>query len=307
MNVHSKDQTGIKRISTAFLIRRLMRHSCDTGLQALSHEHRISPRTERVSFLASVDICRKCVSCRLILDAHHQIICGEMHFRRISTVAKNQHSFLIRIGSVRKFGCPCARDNQTSRRTTKNTDVVVRRTTINFHAPAVKLYPICLVPSIRTTRNCNLVVRGTTIYFSLIRTLRMCTETYFLEVVRPQRYTHNLGPLGTFAVNYSIFYGSQIPFCHVSNNHTSIAKSSEDMEKALRLLVLHNFHIKSHRKSQSQFRRLALQKSLRKILTTNYHYNLVSYTSIQILRMPDVLSYQFYNKSICILIRYLTI
>ena len=60
-----------------------------------------------------------------------------------------------------------------SRRTTKNTDVVVRRTTINFHAPAVKLYPICLVPSIRTTRNCNLVVRGTTIYFSLIRTLVM--------------------------------------------------------------------------------------------------------------------------------------
>ncbi len=79
--------------------------------------------------------------------------------------------------SVRKFGCPCARDNQKRRRTTKNTDVVVRRTTINFYAPAVKLDPIYLVPSTdnqklgRTTRNCNLVVRGTTIYFSLIRTL----------------------------------------------------------------------------------------------------------------------------------------
>ena len=43
-------------------------------------------------------------------------------------------------------------DNQKSRRTTKNTDVVVRRTTINFHAPAVKLYPVYLVPSIRTTK-----------------------------------------------------------------------------------------------------------------------------------------------------------
>ncbi len=44
--------------------------------------------------------------------------------------------------SVRKFGCPCARDNQKSRRTTKNTDVVVRWTTINFYAPIVKLDPI---------------------------------------------------------------------------------------------------------------------------------------------------------------------
>ena len=79
--------------------------------------------------------------------------------------------------SVRKFGCPCARDNQKCHRTTKNTNVVVRRTTINCYAPAVKLDPIYLVPSVdnqklgRTTRNCHLVVRGTTIYFSLIRTL----------------------------------------------------------------------------------------------------------------------------------------
>ncbi len=43
------------------------------------------------------------------------------------------------IASVRNFGCPCARDNQKSRRATKNTDAVVRRTTINFDAPAVKL------------------------------------------------------------------------------------------------------------------------------------------------------------------------
>ncbi len=36
--------------------------------------------------------------------------------------------------SVRNFGCPCARDsgNQKSRRATKNTDAVVRRTTINL-------------------------------------------------------------------------------------------------------------------------------------------------------------------------------
>ncbi len=50
--------------------------------------------------------------------------------------------------SVRKFGCPCARDNQKNRRTTRNTDG--RRTTINFHAPAVKFY---LVTRIRTTKN----------------------------------------------------------------------------------------------------------------------------------------------------------
>ena len=51
------------------------------------------------------------------------------------------------IYSVWKFGCPCARDNQTSRWTTKNADVVVRWTTINFYTSAVKLDPIYLVPS----------------------------------------------------------------------------------------------------------------------------------------------------------------
>ncbi len=52
-----------------------------------------------------------------------------------------------------QIGCPCARDDQQSRRTTKNTDLVVRRATINFHVPAEKLHPIYLVPSIRTTKN----------------------------------------------------------------------------------------------------------------------------------------------------------
>ncbi len=82
------------------------------------------------------------------------------------------------ISSVQNFGCPCARDNQKSRRTTKNTDAVIQQTTINFDAPAVKLNRSnYLVPCSdnqkheRTTRYCNLVVRGTTIYFSLIRTL----------------------------------------------------------------------------------------------------------------------------------------
>ncbi len=79
--------------------------------------------------------------------------------------------------SIRKIWLSVRRENQISRRTTKNTDVIVRRTTINFHAPAVKLDPIYLAPNSDnqkrglTTRNCNLVVRGTTIYFSLIRTL----------------------------------------------------------------------------------------------------------------------------------------
>ncbi len=84
----------------------------------------------------------------------------------------------VRIASVRNFGCPCARDNQESRRTTKNTDAVVRRTIIKSVA---KIY-LCIrvhlyIPSTdnqklgRTTRNLNLLVRGTTIYFSLIRTL----------------------------------------------------------------------------------------------------------------------------------------
>ena len=78
--------------------------------------------------------------------------------------------------SVRNFGCPCARDNQKSRRTTKNTSVVVRRTIINFLRPSWETRPhlIYLVPSTdnqklgRTTNNnCKLVVRGTTIYFFL--------------------------------------------------------------------------------------------------------------------------------------------
>ncbi len=53
----------------------------------------------------------------------------------------------------------------------------IRRTTINFHAQAVKLDPIYLVLSTdnqklgQTTRNCNLVVHGTTIHFTLILTL----------------------------------------------------------------------------------------------------------------------------------------
>ncbi len=51
--------------------------------------------------------------------------------------------------SVRNFGCPCARDNQTSRRTTKKTDAVVRRTTINFDAQAVRLKR----SHVRTTKN----------------------------------------------------------------------------------------------------------------------------------------------------------
>ena len=43
--------------------------------------------------------------------------------------------------SVRKFGCLSTRDNHKCHRTTKNTNVVVRRTTINCYAPAVKLDP----------------------------------------------------------------------------------------------------------------------------------------------------------------------
>ena len=43
--------------------------------------------------------------------------------------------------SVLNFDCPCARDNPKSRRTTKNSHVVVRRTTINVHVE-VKLDPI---------------------------------------------------------------------------------------------------------------------------------------------------------------------
>ncbi len=83
--------------------------------------------------------------------------------------------------SVRNFGCPCAWVNQKSCRTTKNTDAVVRRTTINFEALAVNSTTaiiVYLVPCTgnqnfrRTTRNGNLVIRGTTIYFSLIRTLQ---------------------------------------------------------------------------------------------------------------------------------------
>ena len=87
------------------------------------------------------------------------------------TIEQIMYNVCLLIISVRKFGCPCARDNQKSRRTTKNTDVVVRRTTINFHGQALKLDPIYLIPSTdnlklgRTTRNCNLGVHGTTIYF----------------------------------------------------------------------------------------------------------------------------------------------
>ena len=85
--------------------------------------------------------------------------------------------------SFRNFGCPCARDNQKSHRTTINIDVVVQPTIINFHVSTVKLEQIYLVPSAdnqnlgRTTRKCNLVVRGTTIYFFLIRTLLLINIT----------------------------------------------------------------------------------------------------------------------------------
>ena len=98
--------------------------------------------------------------------------------------------------SVRNFGCPCDRDNKKSRRTTKNTDADVRRTTRNFpcpscsqlfHAPAPSHALAYLVPSTdnqklgRTTRILNLVVRGATIIFSLIRTL----HPMHLRRVRP--------------------------------------------------------------------------------------------------------------------------
>ena len=88
------------------------------------------------------------------------------------------------VTSVRNFGCPCARDNQKSLRTTKNTDAVVRWTTINFGAPAVKLnrnhFMVYFMDNKklgRTTSNCNLLVRGTTVYFSLIRTLVVTMST----------------------------------------------------------------------------------------------------------------------------------
>ena len=49
--------------------------------------------------------------------------------------------------SVQNFGCPCAQDNQNNQWTlwtTKNTDAGARRTTMNFHAPTVKLDHVCL-------------------------------------------------------------------------------------------------------------------------------------------------------------------
>ena len=79
--------------------------------------------------------------------------------------------------SFRNFGCPCARDNQKSRRTTTNTDGIIRQTTINFDFPAVKLNNSminCLF-HVRTTKNLDgqpeIVIRGITIYLFLIRTL----------------------------------------------------------------------------------------------------------------------------------------
>ncbi len=39
----------------------------------------------------------------------------------------------VKESSVRNVGCPCARDNQKRCRTTKNTDAVVRQTTINLY------------------------------------------------------------------------------------------------------------------------------------------------------------------------------
>ena len=40
-------------------------------------------------------------------------------------------SIYFLLTSVGNFGCPCALDNQKCHRTTKNTDAVVQRTTIN--------------------------------------------------------------------------------------------------------------------------------------------------------------------------------
>ncbi len=80
--------------------------------------------------------------------------------------------------SVRKVGCPCARDNQKSCRTTRNNDAVVRRTTIHLYQnspnSSISLIskPCSKYGQLQTwTDNKIFVTWLTTIYLSLIRTL----------------------------------------------------------------------------------------------------------------------------------------
>ena len=95
--------------------------------------------------------------------------------------------FEIHTLSVRNFGCPCARDNQKSCLTTKNTDVVVQRTTMNFHTPSVKLDSIYIAPSTdnqklgQTTRNCNLVtfsLNSNTAYTAYMGDMTLVSHTW---------------------------------------------------------------------------------------------------------------------------------